>query len=1143
MEKNVGNSPNNPHDLNIHGFPATKPVAKSFDEWNSYAKKRIEEVIQSNSNKQRMKISEFISTPQFAESQINTQAQDAPKVKDKFDDPLPPYNFSRKIDKERPLLNDNGLRRSVDYLQNRKKRREWGFREKILQGYPEYKPFFSNDRRYIVGIVTAGSGVFSGIPSPSNIQYTPTEIYRSAEIGLSGASESPVVPTGLCFIQDETGGLGITLGSDIRYMFHPVVHRSNYANPYIIYDDMHAGSMVIPKADYRQFLRVGDLVVIEVGTNFKYWHAVLGSEPRYWEELWTPKNMVVKTRLVGNSIEYYVDDPSSNFNRKPGQERKPYVDNWGGHERPYQNANLIHPSQRGRDVPPKGIWGNTYSHYPIQEDHPWTTGTPIPVNTGMPYIMMEQFMVDETERFSPTPLVITNSQLRGFPSPSKWQNLQGFKTPRDLGVVSSDLASSELSKIQGWQNPWTSEPGSVYKGMLVQLKNVRFVLPPKKPQLRAKLAAQKKGEGLKKELSKYDRTNRQTNIKGSTDNINKLSFSIQTENINGFKVGDTIVMVSYDSFTSGKPGDRMIGRIVSIEKFEPIGKVSVERLNDKFDMTVEFMVSVGTGTYSDWLLFKAQTLQDVNRVISSSVSSASSMEELVNDLNSIYEYLKDGVSIDQIQVQLSGRIAKNAKSIAELELLNFHKHGIDSRGFYFQQNNFFINEWIDKGDNIGEVLVDIGMAILFTVVDSYTFPGFSSTVYALLSDALDVEDWDDEVDGDRNNYLQYELVNLESPFPKSVDEEDGGYWWANPNIPLTNARSHYKDWQSSNNNLLGINENITDRSQWTQRISSTKLSKLGVLGIPERRVKDLGMMYSSSYAPFAEEWKPSTMVNGQLVMNKFEPIPSGSYFIGNRTYYVVDEHNVVVPIRINSNTEIARFEVPIPTGPVDITGIAWQYSLGKPGLEWEREAYMMQIWPRFASDISKRFVTKEEERRKKEEERKQGGPTPPTPPVRLPELTLDIGDAGNPARLNCDSVREFLDAQNKLNQELRDALNWPVSRTSGEVNVHKDPITGIERTLPSDPTKANELVNSLKDYPCKGMKIGEEREVLITSSSFPGVTRRFFFKVGPNGECNCVMYQGGTTTTVTNVTQTGTTGGRAPVTSGGGNPPMGGIIG
>ena len=1057
MEMTVGNSPNNPHDLNIHGFPATKPVDSTYDKWVDYAKKRIKTIESSNSDKQRMKISEFLSAPQFAESQLNNGSVEGLEIKDKFNDPLPSYPFDATGGK----LIDSGLKRSVDYLKTRVKRREWGFREKILQGYPEYRPFFSNQSKYIVGIVTAGSGVFSGIPSPSNIKYSQTEVYRSAEIGISGATESPITPTGLCFIQDETGGMGIALGSDIRYMFHPTMHQQNYSNPYIIYDDMHAGSIVIPKADYRQFLRVGDLVVIEVGTNFKYWHAVLGSEPRYWEELWVPPNMVVKRRFKGDSdIEYYVEGGNLNFNRNPGQDRKPYVDNWGAYERPSQNLDFVSPTQRGRDVPPKGIWGNTYANYPIQEDHPWTTGTPIPVNTGMPYIMMEQFMVDETERFLPTPLVITNSQLRGFPNPDDWRSIiKGFDTPKKLGLVNPELAWYKETSENPRFNPWitdSSNPkdlrGSDFKGMLVQLKDVEFVLPPKKPQLRVKLAPKSK-------ISE-DRN----------PNLSKKENIIRIINANSFPFYLLESIATILGITVDIPDETLL------DEYPTDRKIFFDMLSSAKKAIIDEILKIKTDSdpkiISIWNQLKSSNLTETT---TSQVTKT--IENLTADLDSIYALLKAGVALGNIEVLIGGSKLKNANSIGELELLTFLKNKIDSRGFYFDFNDALIKEWLDREETIGEYLADLGLNILFAVIDSYTFPGFSSTVYSLISTEFDTEDWDDEEDGDRNNYYQYEFVNLESPFPKSVDKEDGGYWWANPDIPLTNARSHWKDTKEYNNTgPLSIGFSPDDRIMWTQRISSNKFSSMGITDIKERRVRDLGMTYSSSYAPFAEEWKPSTIINGQLVMNKFEPIPSGSYFVGNRTYYVRDKNNVVVPIRINSNTEIARFEVPIPTGSVDITGIAWQYSLGKPGLEWEREAYMMQIWPRFASDIAKKITTvKEEDKRgDKKEEKKEDVQRKPTPPTRLPDKTLNLGDAiplRDINRLDCDVLNGFLQSNNQT----------------------------IRRTNSTEPLLG-----------CEGLQPGQEMYIIVESDVWYGLTRTFYFKKDKDGNCTCLLVPKGT---------------------------------
>jgi hypothetical protein len=1076
----VGNSPNNPYEINIHGFPSTRQLTK-YDgvspdsSWIPYVKQRIENIFSKNPNVERMTIKTFLETPQFAESNTNNGAVEPARVKDKVKDPLPPYD-SITARRPRDPLNPgtlsepgisnkypiNGLRRSVDYVDSKNrlfknKRREWGFREKVLQGYPEYKPFFGNQTvtqkpKIIVGIVTAGSGVFSGIPSTSNIRYDNSEIYRSVEIGPLRSTENPIVPTGLCFIQDDTGGLGIALGTDIRYIYHPTLYNTNFSNPNIPEDDMHMGSIVIPKADYRQFLRIGDLVVIEVGTNFKYWHAVLGSEPRYWEELWVPESMKIQREeyLSGGVKNYRNVIQNTSIDRKPGKKRRPYVDNWGAYEGKPLNEQYVLPQFLGRDTVPRGVWPNTYSFYPIQEDHPWSTGVPIPVNTGMPYIMMEQFIVDETDRISPTPYVITASELRGFPT---------LDNPKRLGEIDSDLAWKNPDN-----NPWIQSQGSKYKGMLVQLKNVRFVLPPKKMQIGAKTAPLTQLESENDINNKFplDKTDRITAVGGSPNSINRLSFSIQTENLNQFKVGDNIVMASNISYSRGDRNNRMIGKVTSIQKFQPIGRVDPSRVNDKFDITADFSISLGNGTFSDWVVYRPLNIDDVNRVSTIDNSQVKSIEKLSADLDSIMEKLKSGTPIKDLKININGKDYTNFKSIGEAQLLTFYRNGIDSRGFEFNYDERSLKNWTDSGfDVVNEFLVPIALSI----ADYYTY-GAASRVYSYVVNLIDSKEWDIEVDGDISNYLKYEFLELESPFPKSIDSVDGGYWWANPSIPLTNARSHYKDNKESETEQFGM---LDSRDFFTQLISSNKLPE-----VEDRFVRDLGSQYSSSYSPFADEWKPSVMINGQLVMNEFKSMPSGSYFVGNRIYYVADEHNVVIPIRINSNTEIARYELSIPTGSVDITGIAWQYSLGKPGLEWEREAYMMQIWPRFASDISKRPEISQKVDR--EVEKKDRGEEIQRKPkiTRLPDFTLNLGDAiplSNINSLDCERIGMFLNSRNE---------------------------TIIK-------TGSNELIAG-----CAALQNGQEMYVIIESDVWYGLTRTFYFRKDENGNCSCLLVPKGT---------------------------------
>lgn len=1135
----MGNNPNNPYDLNIHGFPATKLVGTdkkqlqdiSYDgDWIPYVRDRIKKVEDLNRNispdKTRMKIEDFLKRDQFLDSSINNGQPEQKRVVNKFKDPLPPYeSFDNKF------LQKNGVRRSFNYLSGIK-RREWGFREKILQGYPEYKPFFPYQSQYIVGIVTAGSGVFSGIQSVSDPKLTNTEVYRSAEMGSNGfVTEGSMTPTGLCFIQDETGGLGIALGSDIRYIRHPVIHRPNYANPYIIYDDMHAGSIVVPKADYRQFLRVGDLVIIEVGTNFKYWHAVLGCEPRYWEELWVPDNMLVKKRFAGKKSSdavYYVDDILSDVtfgkhisprDRKDPKKRRPYVDNWGAYEFFGQNSKFKENFLLlQRDVPPRGILKSnetTYSNYPIQEDHPWSFGTPIPVNTGMPYIMMEQFIIDETERFSPIPLVISASQLRGFPNPKHWKTkIKGFNSPKDLGIIEPNLAWRQETADDPEKNPWISNRnlinsngkpddlrGSDFKGMLVQIKNVRFVLPPEKPQFRAKLSTEEPQD-----------TTDDTFKNSLRYKILMLIFSEKTD-LDIIRVIATQLGYVPPENTSRREFQSVISYKLRFIKSD----------TQQIQFIYTYILQWAQSRFFDYQRIYKQLVKftdlidflvkDAERYLKPLLDSIpkSSLKDLKDELKSLYEQLNTGTPIDQIEIKISDTRYSRFSSVAEAELIIFSKHRIDADGFYFDYLPDTLKIWeFSNWDEALDAVLDIGSYILQTFVDSFTFPGFSAGViyvYGVLTSGED-DEWDDEESGDRTNYLKYEFEVLESTFPKSLDKEDGGYWWANPNIPLTNARSHFKDHKrTTDSGFLGTGLGADEtRDEFTQLISSNKLPE-----IDDRYVRDLGMMYSSSYSPFAEEWKPSTMVDGKLVENEFKPIPSfGSYFIGNRIYYVMDENNVVIPIRINSNTEIARYKMPIPTGTVNITGIAWQYSLGKHGLEWEREAYMMQIWPRFASDITKEQLRKGPDKPDndgREPEPPFPPPPPPPPPTRLPDLTLDIGD-NNPSRLDCESLRRYLDSLNKTKQNYIDGQNWPIIETIGETNIHQDPISGMKIGIPTDPIKAKELIDGMPDYPCKGMTIGQEQELIITSNS--GVSKRFHFRVGPNGECICTAYQPGT---------------------------------
>lgn len=947
------NSPLNPAVLNRHGF-ATPERFKNYEEWRKYAIEKINFVISSQKNPiDRINISDFMKMNQFKDSRIQTGPPEPKRVVDMVDDPLPPYDFENVLFSPSQMLAASGIsddwytkagwpeswfnwdwsqlslppvigeqmkyaktgvKRSNEprYIIDKMQRREWGFREKVLHGYPEYEPWFYGSGKIIMGFVTAGSGVFSGIQSTSDLKYNKFEKFRRGEMGSNRLDGEEMIPTGLCFIQDETGGIGISLGSDVRYMYHPQIYKFNFSNPSIYDDEMHMGSMMIPKADYRQFLRVGDFVIIEIGTNFKYWHSVLGMQPRYWEELYGEYDGVDFSNKETYEQHYsqpeedqYMDlfgEKNSGWEmiytnvprtaehaeyirkRRIGKNRPPYIDGWGGHQNPATNQKVLegfagidtplkwytHPEDMGPDSSPRGsLTHGEYAIYPVQEDHPWSTGTPIPVNSGMPYIMASDFLVDNTDRRSPAPFIMKNHEFRGIPlfDVDKYRKNDTELDPDTTWKFPgpSPNAPGGLTEWPGnaWDTMNLSENiGSKRKGMLIKLERVRFVLPPKRKQLFVKQASESE------------------------------QFSTQNT-LNSF----------VDNFINAAANDF-----------------------DDYKVVLNYLNTDGTIT-------KTASIEDI----------------------------------------------KSYSAVQEMALLS---KNIDARGYKFSYDwDTTVN--VLSGLNYDGSVRDIVESIVSwsSIAINIFFPGAGialSIAFNIINNSSDLPDYDVEESGDIGRYLLYEKVETESPFPKTVDFNNGGYWWVNPNIPLTNARSHYKDYKESTAVdtlgdyadevaiFLGLIGGLIDLSRgegedsltgWTQLKSSTKISDL----VKVRTVKDLGERYYNYYEPFAEEWKPyrrhfeydpmTDSYSLKYIRNKFRPIPSGSFFEEDKIYYVVDKHNVVVPIRINANTEIARYNLPIPTGLCDITGIAWQNSLGKPGMEWERESYNMQLWPRFASDI------------------------------------------------------------------------------------------------------------------------------------------------------------------------------------------------
>jgi hypothetical protein len=796
--------------------------------------------------------------------------------------------------------------------------------------------------------------------------------------------------------------------------------------------------------------------------------------------------------------------------------------------------------------------------YPIQEYHPWSTGTPIPIDNGMPYIMSDVFSVDTRERLAPAPKQITAAQLRGIPEDTwRWNPSLEWSIPKEhqdsfkelVKEVRTDEDTGEtyfieyfktnpnspyrlkkenqLEEFPGIRNepvtPYTLNPGSEYKGQLVTIKNVRFINPPQKEYLVAKVASTEKLKRFKEDRATI------------LSDLNKWISS--GKDIKEFKI--------------------QIGDIPEIQSQIP------KILSDVGDILKYGLPTIRLAITFMETFFKGELQKILGPEI---VGGINTVLTEVERLNAYVLSLQS-----KIEEIISGGITGFTSETQINEFLAI-KHGTDYQGFEISVD--YAHELVTIahkaiGDiNIGNILEKLGIGFIIGILDAFGLSFIGKTINMVYSTIdtyrlPEVPEPNQYQNGSITREYVYEKVKTQSEFPASVDRKNGGYWWACPTIPLTNARSHQNDAnygdpsRDSDNegDLIFPNQDIsaTERTVFSQLISSNK----AVVTVPvwdpwngpswiwetnqendenefgkkhsyytgyirSRYVKDLGKDFSSSYEPFAEEWKPYRYIDGQtMVKNEFEPITSGSKFVGNRTYYVVDENNVVIPIRINSNTEIARYLYDVPTGSVDITGIAWQYSLGVPGLEWEREAYMMQIWPRYLSDVGIKYeippIIIEPETPTPPPV--TGGPDvppppPPTPPVRLPDLTLDLGDAGNPARLDCESVRQLLDVKNKEREDFEKFMSWPVVRKQNELNpnsdnIHRDPITGREILLPSEPARLKQQLDSMPIYPCKRMKVGDQQYVTITSQQFPGVTRTFFFTVGPNGECLCMMIQPG----------------------------------
>lgn len=1389
--------------------------------------------------------------------------------------------LEKNWDIERTLVASSNLQRALgNYTKFFRQRREWGFRERIIRGFPYFFPkYFESSTSYqrqgdqtfgffwessptplqcgngpvIAGIVTAGSGIFSGIESSANIEYTYSEMQKTVKSSTDMPVKKPKTPSGLIFIQDETGAIGFSLGTDTRYMEHPLFHNANFAESSLLNDRMHVGSMGIPKADYRQFLREGDFVIIQFGMGMKYWHPILGVEPRYWEALtgdkelmkmqlgdggtrkdkssipevqynpkdkpklqrslltcesanklfaeenkkfdssvdiknWkrerassTPiyrtvkplldlgnlgsisgrsggnisgygdekvlsylkwketwkntitneeitfeyedgtyrnmdtsntKDSVYSKDLNGNTwthavfspIEFgkYFEDyyllqlklfPCESFNRHNKKGRKaikkyqlvsvmtdqgwvwleytlngskcnckilgerpenkifvpPYIDNWGAYTNPssnqsyemalrfpgfpstnastfdeifwvdqsiankmeaiiavvnaiwegvkggakagaelgttvfpglgsllgaiigaflgaiiagaitaymmwnlYYRQRYVLPSRNKRD----GQWPYT-SFYPIQEEHAWSTGTPIPVNSGMPYIMSDTFMVDNRERIKVPPKVITNAQLRGIPEDTwRWNPIDEWKIPKDYQTYVSEL-HEEISFIEGGEGdstgeplpggilvrrsrvhnineemnsyyvneknqfeefpgikdepdtPYTREPGSKFKGQLIQLKNVRFVEPPVREYLVPRFASEERVKAFQDEY----------------ESIFSSGGTLESWLADGNSLSDFAIPV------------------LDMPNIQNIMPSILEDVGEYLDVALPILSLIRTFMET----FFGETLKESLGELGLDI-----LDEAMSAADKINAYT-------EIMQSTINKLATNGftgfTSVNQIKEFLAVKHGIDYRGMEVSidySREFLSLAHRSAGSlNLSGMAISFGVGMIKTLASSLGL-GFIGDMIGGLANFVEMykmpevpEDNDHELGFSGRTYF-YETVQATSDFPMSVDKKDGGYWWACPTVPLTNARSHQNDANYGNpsNDLhegsiysgIGIGDHedsyYTSRTVFSQLISSnirfpqhpiwdkenpdlvveSKENQLeDIYGyihgydmshIDQRNVSNLGGQFSSSYMPFAEEWKPYKYIDGTtIVKNEFKPITPGTKFVANRVYYVVDESNVVVPVRINANTEIARFNYEVPTGVVDITGIAWQYSLGKPGLEWERERYVMQVWPRYLSDVGLNLmdevrpkdnvggdggITREDDTSKPEGTPDQYGGRDTTvtvndtetvvteKPSRLPDITFDIGDKVPLTSINsvgCDSIVALINARN---QEI-------INSNSGEQ------ILG-----------------------CDGLQPGQEMYIILTSEFWYGITRTIYFRKDEDGNCTCLVVPKGT---------------------------------
>jgi hypothetical protein len=1045
-------------ELNIHGYPKTNGF-NSYDEWISYAIKKL------NLVKDRMTIKEFLQRDQFLKTNRDNNGPEPKSVIDFKKDPYP----------------KNGLpKKSSDYTNKINQRREFGFRENILQGYPNYTPdrigWGETNSKVIAGFVTVGDGIFSGIPPHHDISLNILETRRQSEYGYGRSTGKQMTPSGLCFIQDETSAVGIHVGSDVRFLWHPKMYGNYLANSSVSIDQMHTGATLVPKGDYRQFLRVGDFVIVEIGIRLNYWNSLLGGNELYnWES------------LIGYGEVY---------------DRVPFIDVYGVNvseeiiSKVAPNEYTYSPplDNKGRNLQKKTI--NTppdsfteTKDVPVEEgvrnviDHAWSTGTPVPVNTGMPFVMTEDFAIDSTDRRNP------------FPKEIQVENI------RDL-------------KGDGTNN------GSLLKGQLVKLKNLRIVVPPKRWTLLQQEALDSSGKPLK------------GGIHSSTIDLTAPVLSRQVEPLTDSEFED-----EYYEPPSPRP-EHLWFNDESHEYWLPRG------VNFLFDLPEELVTRYFPDTNVNRYNFNATYGLDRNTQVTSSnyfnvknQNGERIFKKFPKNLPNDYKYWTHtyhnvfGVDPSNIKIEMfSFSKRKGPKGLPDSLEWSTPPQNLDESkklelagGGYFSALNFTNDEgWamrsdesnpsldkqfyipngarytLRKEDKSGNITYNLGITLLETdffqfilkpvlqasaaAVDltigvpifsaligltwatggDYTGAGAADfwDIFELEIDKITENSWPDKIaDYSRMGMPYYKYGLIPQPFPISIDKLDGDYWFTDPNIPKSIVTP--SDGKIIDRKVGDISRHDPNNPQERQALTN----------------------YINRYENYKGEspiWRNRhpidygyRLYSDVVIQEKLDP--SKVQFLPNKVYYAADENGFVIPIRINANTEIARYRVPVPTGVFDITGIAWQYSMGQPGLEWEREGYIMQIWPRFLSDINSKI----QQRVKEDDKRVEGGGkkpdiVTPTPPTRIPDITINLGDAiplTNINSLDCDRIKYFIEGNNSFIKKMN--LN--------------DPIQG-----------------------CDGLKPGQEMYIIVESDIWYGVSRTFYFRKDKDGNCTCLLVPKGT---------------------------------